>query len=87
MIYYECGICEALHPWEWSGDCREDAARYFLDTIKDDDEVRSMDERVEADARGERHREHTREGYAESGYVKRLDVWAELPHWGLVGSP
>ena len=25
---YECGICGMLHPWDWSGDCREDENRY-----------------------------------------------------------
>ena len=25
---YECGICDSLHPWDWNGDCREDAARF-----------------------------------------------------------
>lgn len=48
-IFYECGICEALHPWDWNGDCREDAARFHLDTINPEDEVRSMEERLEAD--------------------------------------
>ena len=25
---YECGICSCLHPWDWNGDCRDDANRY-----------------------------------------------------------
>lgn len=25
---YECGICDHVHPWEFDGDCREDANRY-----------------------------------------------------------
>ena len=25
---YLCGICEHLHPWDWNGDCRDDANRY-----------------------------------------------------------
>lgn len=25
---YDCGICGGLHPWEWDGDCRDDANRY-----------------------------------------------------------
>ena len=27
-IIYECGICGGCHPWEWDGDCRDDANRY-----------------------------------------------------------
>lgn len=27
-IIYECGICGSYHPWDWDGDCREDANRY-----------------------------------------------------------
>lgn len=26
-VLYECGICDALHPWNFNGDCREDTAR------------------------------------------------------------
>lgn len=47
--FYECGICECLHPWDWDGDCREDAARFFSDTIPADAEVFSMEDRVAAD--------------------------------------
>ena len=25
---YECGICDSIHPWDWSGDCREDTNRF-----------------------------------------------------------
>lgn len=28
-VVYECGICGAMHPWQWSGDCREDKYRYY----------------------------------------------------------
>jgi len=59
-ILYECGICGCYHPWDWNGDCRDDANRIFPDTYAErlgidefDIEVRSMDERVEADERGE----------------------------------
>ncbi len=31
--YYECGICNCLHPLEWNGDCREDAARFAPDEL------------------------------------------------------
>ena len=59
MTYYECGICDHLHLWNWSGDCREDANRFTLSDLEDagvdiygHDVIRTMDERVEADARG-----------------------------------
>ena len=62
-IIYECGICSCFHPWKWNGDCRDDANRYgtpedYLETkgIREFDadgnlqlEVRSMDDRIEAD--------------------------------------
>lgn len=59
-ILYECGICGCYHPWTWEGDCRENANRFAgpeeyaelkhasLESI----EVRSMEERVEADEAG-----------------------------------
>ena len=47
MIYYECGICDCYHPWEWDGDCREDANR--LTDLPYDAEIRSMEDRMEAD--------------------------------------
>jgi hypothetical protein len=54
---YECNICSCYHPWDWNGDCREDKARFgspeeFAATqgiSVFDVEVRSMDERTEAD--------------------------------------
>jgi len=60
MIIYECGICGAYHPWEFDGDCRDDDNRWdgpdeyaaYLDMNKDDIEVRTMEERVEADILG-----------------------------------
>lgn len=27
-MVYECGVCSRYHPWEWSGDCRDNAHRY-----------------------------------------------------------
>ena len=55
-VYYECEICDDLHPWEWSGDCRDDANRFThedLESIYGDDywhlDIRTMSERVEAD--------------------------------------
>jgi len=53
MIFYECGICGHLHPWDWAGDCREDANRYTTSYVEDtfgfDVEIRTMEERLEAD--------------------------------------
>jgi len=59
-IIYECGQCGSYHPWEWDGDCRDDGVRYsgpdeYAEKHGIDEsgiEVRSMDERVEADSRG-----------------------------------
>lgn len=31
--FYECGICDHLHPWEWAGDCRDDANRLTKDHV------------------------------------------------------
>lgn len=50
--FYECEICGALHKWEWSGDCRENAARFQLEDLADDDELLSMADRVDADLNG-----------------------------------
>lgn len=58
---YECGCCDSLHPWNWNGDCREDAHRYadeqdYAERNRVsvwDVEVLSMSDRVEADERGE----------------------------------
>ena len=53
-VYYECGICECIHPWDWDGDCREDANRFDRGDLDLKHgpfqwELRSMEERVEAD--------------------------------------
>lgn len=57
ITLYECTICNGLHPWNWSGDCRDNANRYtcveeyaernklMSFTFK----VRSMCERLAAD--------------------------------------
>ena len=45
--YYECGICDAMHRWEWDGDCRENNERFF--DVPDDAEVFSWADRLEAD--------------------------------------
>lgn len=28
VTLYECDICLYMHPWNWNGDCRDDANRY-----------------------------------------------------------
>ena len=28
VVLFECGICDSLHPWGWSGDCRDDKNRF-----------------------------------------------------------
>lgn len=48
-IFYECGICDHVHPWNWNGDCRDDKNRFTADQIPSDAEVRSWEERCEAD--------------------------------------
>lgn len=56
-IVYECGICSGIHPWDWNGDCREDANRFGgVDEYAErhgiaelDVEVRDWEERVIAD--------------------------------------
>lgn len=58
MVLYECGICGEFHPWNWDGDCRDDANRYGgpddyakkLGVSEFDIEVRTMEERVAMDA-------------------------------------
>ena len=60
MIIYECGICSCYHRWDWNGDCREDAERFFPDEYAERIgveewtlDIRDMDDRVTADLRGE----------------------------------
>ncbi len=56
-ILYECDICGAYHPWDFSGDCRDDDNRFpdvedyacFVGVDPDEVEVRSMTDRLEAD--------------------------------------
>lgn len=58
-VLYECGICESLHPWDWDGDCRDDANRYAdaedyagrSGVSAFDVEVRSMEDRLAAGGR------------------------------------
>lgn len=49
-IFYECGCCGAYHPWDWDGDCRDDANR--LADVPDYAIVRSAEDRAEADING-----------------------------------
>lgn len=65
-VYYECGICDHCHPWDWNGDCRDDANRLTCDHLDDKHgqdgyELRSMNERVEADS--ERHAQQSQEQF------------------------
>ena len=53
---YECGGCGCYHPWEWQGDCRDDANRFGAPEDYEAKfpqhapvEVRSMDDRLVAD--------------------------------------
>lgn len=54
---YECGICDCLHPWDWNGDCRDDANRYAdagdyaerNGVSEYDIDVLPMEDRLEAD--------------------------------------
>jgi hypothetical protein len=52
--YYECEICGGVHPWDWNGDCRDDANRFAIDELDEKHgalgfELLSMAERVAAD--------------------------------------
>lgn len=54
---YECGCCDNLHPWDFTGDCRDDTNRYAgyddyaeRNSISEDKvTVMSADERAAAD--------------------------------------
>lgn len=54
---YECDICGGLHPWEWRGDCRDNANRYGdaedfavrKHVNIDDIEILTMEDRINAD--------------------------------------
>ena len=56
-VLYECGICDHVHPWDFSGDCRNDANRYGTAEDYEDQhgiprgssDLRSMEDRVNAD--------------------------------------
>jgi hypothetical protein len=54
---YECGICCCFHPWNWDGDCRDDANQYADPSIyakqlginESQIEILTMQERIDAD--------------------------------------
>ena len=55
-IIYECGICDCYHPWDWEGDCRDDANRFLPEEYAEqigvdeaDLDIRTMEERIAAD--------------------------------------
>ena len=50
MKYYECSICDHLHPWEFNGDCRDDSNRFCDDEVPHDSDIRTMAERLRAEA-------------------------------------
>lgn len=52
LRFYECGICDGIHPWGFNGDCRDDANRLTLDDLTFDDELLSWEDRREADVAG-----------------------------------
>jgi hypothetical protein len=33
--FYECGICDCLHPCGFAGDCRDDSNRFALDELEE----------------------------------------------------
>lgn len=47
--FYECGICDHLHRWEFNGDCREDAQRFCYEDLADSAEVAGWDDRLAED--------------------------------------
>ena len=56
-VIYECGICGSFHPWDFDGDCRDDANRFAgvedyaakTGIPENEIEVRCMCDRIEAD--------------------------------------
>lgn len=32
--FYECDICDSLHPCQFNGDCRDDKNRFTLDELE-----------------------------------------------------
>ncbi len=57
-VYYDCGICGRIHPWGFTGDCRDDSNRFNEDDLVAKHgwtgyEVKSFQDRLAADDRGE----------------------------------
>lgn len=53
--FYACEICGYAHPWNWNGDCRDNANRWSDDELDakfgcDGYELATMTERVLADS-------------------------------------
>lgn len=49
LRYYECEICDYIHPWQWNGDCRDNSNRLTMDVIEPEDIVLTMEDRLTAD--------------------------------------
>lgn len=32
--FYECGICDQLHPCQFAGDCRDDSNRFTIEELE-----------------------------------------------------
>jgi hypothetical protein len=47
--FYECGICDHLHSWTFSGDCRQDDARFAADEVPITAQIFSWEDRQAAD--------------------------------------
>ncbi len=50
VTYYECGICDHLHPIDFTGDCRDDSNRFTNDVLTFDDTVITWEDRLAMDA-------------------------------------
>ncbi len=49
LQYYQCGICDHVHPWEFHGDCRDDGNRFTVEELPPGVEILSWLDRIEAD--------------------------------------
>lgn len=53
--FYACEICGHAHPWDWNGDCRDNANRFSDDDLDqkygpDGYDLATMSDRVLADS-------------------------------------
>ena len=63
---YECGICDCYHPWDWDGDCRDDANRFdspecyaakmgidplSVEVLSMEERIRAMEDEVESNCK------------------------------------